>query len=142
MLPLVLLPALLCDDELYRAQVAALSDLAPPLNLSAPEGNLAEAAQSVLRRAPERFALAGTSAGGNLALEIVATAPFRVAGLWLMGSNPGAHADPEGAGRISERVRAGEFEVVIEEMVARAVYAEGPHAREAADALRRMARRF
>jgi pimeloyl-ACP methyl ester carboxylesterase len=141
-LPLVLLPALLCDDELYRAQIADLADVARPTVLSAPAASLAEGAHDVLRRAPERFALAGTSAGGNLALEVVATAPERVAGLWLMGCNAGAHPDPEGAGRFSARARAGQFDDVVEEMIALAVHAEGPRGREAADTLRRMARRF
>jgi pimeloyl-ACP methyl ester carboxylesterase len=141
MLPLVLLPALLCDEELYRTQTDALADVAQPLPLAATASTLAEAGQWVLRRVPERFALVGTSAGGNLALEVVAAAPERVAGLWLMGCNPGLHGDPDGARRISERVRAGEFEAVVDDLVGRAVYAGGPCAREALDALPRMARR-
>lgn len=142
MLPLVLLPALLCDEELYRTQTDALADVAQPWPLAASAPTLAEAAQWVLRRVPERFALVGTSAGGNLALEVVATAPERVAGLWLMGCNPGLHGDPEGARRSSERVRAGAFEEVVEELIGRAVYTAGPHAQEALATLRRMARRF
>jgi pimeloyl-ACP methyl ester carboxylesterase len=141
MLPLVLLPALLCDDELYRAQTDALADIAQPVPLAAPAPTLAEAAQWVLRRVPERFALVGTSAGGNLALEVVIAAPERVAGLWLMGCNPGLHGDPDGARRSSERARAGGFEAVVDDLVARAVYAGGPRARAALDAVRRMARR-
>jgi pimeloyl-ACP methyl ester carboxylesterase len=140
--PLVLLPALLCDDELYHAQVADLADVARPIVLAAPAASLTEAARDILRHAPGRFALAGTSAGGNLALEVVATAPERVAGLWLMGCNPGEHGDPDGARRFSARARAGQFEAVVEEIVALAVHAEGRWSREAADTLRRMARRF
>jgi pimeloyl-ACP methyl ester carboxylesterase len=140
--PLVLLPALLCDDELYHAQVAGLADVARPMVLSAPAASLAEAARDVLRRAPDRFVLGGISAGGNLALEVVAAAPARVTGLWLMGCNAGTHGDPDGAGRFSARARAGEFDAVVEEMVALAVHAEGPRGLEAADTLRRMARRF
>ncbi|PYM79134.1 MAG: hypothetical protein DME09_21980 [Candidatus Rokuibacteriota bacterium] len=104
---LVLLPALLCDVELYSLQIAAIADLAGPLVLTAAEADLAKFAQRVLERAPARFALAGTSAGGNLALEVLAAAPSRVIGLWLTGVNPGAHADPSGARRLSEGVRAG-----------------------------------
>ncbi len=141
MLTLVLLPALLCDAELYRAQTVALADLADPLNLPASGATLAESAEAVLRQAPPRFALAGTSAGGSLALEIVARAPARVAGLWLMGANPGASADPAGARRLNERVRAGEFAVVVEELAARAIYADGPRGVEATEAFRRMAQR-
>jgi pimeloyl-ACP methyl ester carboxylesterase len=141
MLPLVLLPALLCDEELYRAQTDALGDVAQPMPLAAPGATLGEAAQWVLRHVPERFALVGTSAGGNLALEVVIAAPERVAGLWLMGCNPGLHGDPDGARRSSERARAGDFEAIVDDLVARAVYAGGPRARAALDAVRRMARR-
>jgi pimeloyl-ACP methyl ester carboxylesterase len=141
MLPLVLLPALLCDAELYRAQAVAFADLAEPLNLSASGSTLAESAQAVLRQAPPHFALAGTSAGGNLALEIVANAPARVAGLWLMGANPGASADPDSARRLNERVRAGEFAAVVDDLAARAIYANGPRAAEATGTVRRMAHR-
>jgi pimeloyl-ACP methyl ester carboxylesterase len=141
MLPLVLLPALLCDAELYRAQAIALADLADPLSFSASGSTLAESAQAVLRQAPPRFTLAGTSAGGSLALEIVARASERVAGLWLMGANPGASADPAGARRLNERVRAGEFTAVVEELAVRAIYANGPRGVEATETFRRMAHR-
>ena len=141
MLPLVMVPAMLCDAELYGAQLAALGDAAEITIEPVAARPLPEAARACLDRAPERFALAGTSAGGNLALEIVATAPERVAGLWLMGSNPGSHGDPDGARAQSARVRAGEFDAVLEGLVARAVHAGGPRAAAAADTLRRMARR-
>jgi len=105
--PLVLLPALLCDADRYRAQTDALGDVADARVIVATESSLARSAQVVLAQAPARFALAGTSAGGNLALEVLAAAPSRVIGLWLTGVNPGAHADPSGARRLSEGVRAG-----------------------------------
>src|SRR5688500_8704871 len=92
-----MVPAMLCDAELYGAPVAALGDAAEITIEPVADRPLPEAARGVLSRAPARFALAGTSAGGNLALEILATAPERVAGLWLMGSNPGPHGDPDGA---------------------------------------------
>jgi hypothetical protein len=139
--PLVLLPALLCDDERYSLQVPALADVAAPLVLTAAEADLAESTQRVLKCAPACFALAGTSAGGNLALEVLAAAPSRVIGLWLTGVNPGSHADPRGAGRLSERVRAGEFDAVLE-LAARCIHTSGPRAAEALATVRRMARRF
>jgi pimeloyl-ACP methyl ester carboxylesterase len=141
-LPLVLLPALLCDAELYRAQAIALADLADPLHLAAPVTTLADAAQAILRQAPPRFALTGTSAGGNLALEIVAAAPSRVAGLWIMGTNPGVSADPEGGRRMNERVRAGAFAEVVDELAVRAIHAGGPGAAAATATFRRMAYRM
>jgi len=141
MLPLVLLPAMLCDAELYDAQIAALADVVRPLTFPVAESPLAEAAQSVLRQAPPRFVLAGTSAGGNLALEVLAAAPARVAGLWLMGSNPGADGDPDGGRAWNARVRAGEFDAVVDQLAVRAVHAGGPRAGEATETFWRMAQR-
>jgi pimeloyl-ACP methyl ester carboxylesterase len=135
-LPLVMLPAMLCDAELYRQQTEPLGGASI---FPVAETSLETAAQSILHQAPPRFALAGTSAGGNLALEILAQAPERVAGLWLMGANPGLSADPAGARRMNERVRAGEFDAVVEELGARAVHASGPRGPEAAATFRRMA---
>jgi thioesterase domain-containing protein len=70
-------PALLCDAELYRARLEGLGD---PLVAPVAETSVSDAARSVLGQAPPRFALAGTSAGGNLAQEMAA----RVAGARLV----------------------------------------------------------
>src|SRR2546425_3623944 len=139
--PLVLLPALLCDADLYRAQTDALGDVADARVIVATEPSLARSAQVVLAQAPARFALAGTSAGGNLALEILATAPERVIGFWLPGSNAAAHGDVAGARRLSERVRAGDFERVVEELGERCIHMPGPHGSVARATLRAMALR-
>jgi pimeloyl-ACP methyl ester carboxylesterase len=141
MLPVVLLPALLCDSELYATQLPTLTDLADPLVVTWAERDMARAAALVLERGPARFVLAGTSAGGNLALEVLAAAPARVAGLWLTGVNPGRHADPDGARLMQQRVRAGEFEAVLDVLAARCVHAAGARADEALGVLRAMARR-
>jgi pimeloyl-ACP methyl ester carboxylesterase len=141
MLPVVLLPALLCDLELYATQLPTLTDLADPLVVTWAERDMARAAALVLERGPARFVLAGTSAGGNVALEVLAAAPARVAGLWLTGVNPGRHADPDGARLMQQRVRAGEFEAVLDVLAARCVHAAGARADEALGVLRAMARR-
>jgi acetyl esterase/lipase len=52
-------------------------DIADPLVVTVAEPDLAGAAAVVLERAPARFALVGTSAGGNLALEVLAAARER-----------------------------------------------------------------
>lgn len=139
---LVLLPAMLCDEELYEPQINAVRDLVEPLPLVTAEASMAEAAAAVLRRAPTRFLLAGTSYGGNLALEVAALAPERVAGLWLMGCNPGPHRDPEAGRRLSDRAEAGEFQAVVEELAERIVYAHGPNTKEARSIFREMAWRL
>ena len=73
-LPIVLRPAMLCDEELYHPQIQGLRGLVEPVPLTVAESSMAEAAAVVLRQAPPRFLLAGTSYRGNLALEVVATA--------------------------------------------------------------------
>jgi pimeloyl-ACP methyl ester carboxylesterase len=138
---LVLLPAMLCDEELYGPQIEGLRDLVEPLPLTVAEASMAQNVAAVLRHAPERFLLAGTSYGASLALEVAVAAPARVAGLWLMGCNPGPHGDPEAGRRLGVRVRAGEFEAVVEELAERVVYGPGPNAAAGRAAVRRMAQR-
>ncbi|WP_282153313.1 alpha/beta fold hydrolase [Ruegeria atlantica] len=94
MTPLVLLPGMMCDARLFTPQIAALSGKFPIL--SAPIGghNTMQAlAAEVLTYAPQRFALAGLSMGGIVAMEILRQAPNRVAGLALMDTNPLAELD-------------------------------------------------
>ena len=140
-LTIVFLPAMLCDDELYRPQIEGLRDLVEPVSLTVAEPSMAEAANAVLRQAPSRFLLAGTSYGGSLALEVVARAPSRVAGLWLMGCSPGSHSDPAAARLRNDRVQRGEFDAVVEDLAAAITYEGGSHAVDAASSFRRMARR-
>lgn len=91
-LPTVFVPALLCDDMLYRDVIAALDDVIEPHVLLSPQANLADSVADILARAPRTFALVGTSYGANLALAIALAAPERVAALWLMGCDASAPA--------------------------------------------------
>ena len=139
--PLVLLPAMLCDAELYGPQIDALAKVADSRVIVASESSLAKSAEVVLRQAPPRFALAGTSFGGNLALEVLAVAPERVVGFWLSGSNAPGHGDPAGARRLSDRVRTGDYERVVDELAAMCIHAAGPRGSAALATLRAMALR-
>lgn len=89
-LPVVFIPALLCDEQLYRDAIAALGEAIAPQVLLSPHPRLEDSVADILERAPARFALVGTSYGGNLALEVALAAPERVTALWLMGCNPAA----------------------------------------------------
>ena len=88
--PVVFIPALLCDEQLYGDVIAALGNAIEPHVLMSPMPRLEDSAADILQRAPARFALVGTSYGGNLAMEVALAAPQRVTALWLMGCNPGA----------------------------------------------------
>lgn len=82
--PLVLLPGLLCDATAWAPQVAAFADERP---VSVVDYGMADSldamADVVLEQAPARFALAGHSMGGRVALEVIARAPERVTRLAL-----------------------------------------------------------
>lgn len=82
---LMLLPGLLNDAELWRDQIAGLSDLADiaVADLTRLEG-IACLAASVLAAAAPTFALAGFSFGGYVAQEILRQAPERVERLALL----------------------------------------------------------
>ena len=131
---------MLCDEDLYRSQIERLRDLVEPLLLVVAEPSMPAAAATVLRHAPERFFLAGTSYGGSLALEVATTAPARVAGLWLMGTNPGPYRQTVERG-LNARVQAGEFDALVDELAKAVVSRGGPHAIPAMATFRSMARR-
>ncbi|MBZ5579251.1 MAG: alpha/beta hydrolase [Acidobacteriia bacterium] len=102
---LVLLPGFLCDQTVWEGQIAALSGVAACT--CADYGtldSLPAMAAEVLRTAPERFAVAGHSMGGRIALEVFRQAPGRVTRIALF--NTGARARPAGpAGEEEERKR-------------------------------------
>ncbi|HXC09099.1 MAG TPA: alpha/beta fold hydrolase [Steroidobacteraceae bacterium] len=80
---LVLLPGLLCDRDVWAGQIAALGEscIVPQYqNLD----SIVAMARRVLDEAPPRFALAGHSMGGRVALEVVRTAPERISRLALL----------------------------------------------------------
>lgn len=101
--PLVLLPGLLCDATLWRAEIEGLADIAavfvPDLTL---DDTVAAMAARVLAVAPERFALGALSMGGYVAFEIMRQAPDRVTRLALFSSS----ASPDTPEHAAERRRA------------------------------------
>ncbi|MDG4649661.1 alpha/beta fold hydrolase [Roseibacterium sp. SDUM158017] len=131
--PLVLLPGMMCDGRLFSPQIKALSDerevVVGDLAGAADMGGLAEA---VLSNAPQRFALAGLSMGGIVAMEIVARAPDRVERLALLDTNPRAELPEVKARRAPQiaAVRAGGLERVMREELKPNYLADGPHRAE------------
>lgn len=89
-LDVVFIPALLCDAEMYREVIAAAGGHIHAHVMMSPRPSLAASVTDILARAPAKFALVGTSYGGNLALEVALAAPERVTALWLMGCDPAA----------------------------------------------------
>ncbi|MBX3534100.1 MAG: alpha/beta hydrolase [Xanthobacteraceae bacterium] len=84
-IPVVLVPGLNCSARVYAAQQPALWQFGPVQIADHRRGNsMASIAKSVLENAPPRFALAGFSMGGYIALEILRQAKERVIKLALI----------------------------------------------------------
>jgi len=102
---LVLVPGLMCDETVWQHQVTVLgADREIQVAEHAHSQSLGEMAQRILDEAAPRFALAGHSMGGRVALEVVARAPERVSRLALLDTGyaalaPGEAGDREKAGR-------------------------------------------
>lgn len=119
---LILLPGLLNDAELWRDQIAALSDVALCRVADLTRGETLEAlAESVLAEAPPSFALAGFSFGGYVAQEIARRAPERIERLALLDTAIRADSPERAAARhaLTQAARmAGTFQGITERMLA------------------------
>lgn len=107
---LVLLPGLICDERLWRDVISGLDCRAMVADLTQDDSIAAMAART-LAAAPARFALAGLSMGGYVALEIMRQAPGRVTHLALLDTSarPDDEARKETRRKGIEMVRQGKF---------------------------------
>lgn len=98
--PLVLLPGMACDARIFQPQIEALSSKLPVMVAPLIGGDrIEEIAARILTMLPDRFALAGLSMGGIIALEILRRAPERVSRLCLMATTPLAETPAQAAER-------------------------------------------
>ncbi len=87
-LPLVLLPGTLCDARVFGPLRERLASVETRVMPTLEARSLREAAEDVLTRAPEHFALLGFSLGGLVAMETALCAPNRVRRLALLSTTP------------------------------------------------------
>jgi pimeloyl-ACP methyl ester carboxylesterase len=91
-LPIVLIPGLTCTPRLYAEQIPPLWQYGPvTIADHRRDDSMTAIARRVLADAAPRFALAGLSMGGYIALEIMRQAPERVVKLALLDT--GARGD-------------------------------------------------
>ena len=142
MTPLVLLPGMMCDARLYGPQIAALSGRVP-IHLAPVTAfdTVQDLAGQVLRDAPPRFALAGLSMGGIVAMEVVRQAPDRIARLALLDTNPRAERDDIRQARDPQiaAVRAGGLHTIMRDELKPNYLADGPLRQEVLDMCMTMA---
>jgi pimeloyl-ACP methyl ester carboxylesterase len=117
---LVPVPGLVCDAEVWHHQVRHLADVADVAIPAADTGDtMADMARHVLAWAPPRFALAGFSMGGYVALEMLRQAPERVTRLALLDTSARADTPEKAAGRRAavDAIARGRYRDVVEGMM-------------------------
>ncbi len=126
--PLVLLPGLMCDARLFRAQITAFSqERAVMIAPIAGGERLEEIASGLLDQLPHRFALCGFDLGGSVALEIVRRAPERVSRLCLIATDAQADTPQIAASRedLIVAAQAGRLSDVMRKIIGSDVLAPG-----------------
>jgi len=116
--PLVMLPGMMCDARLFQPQIDVFEScyryevIIPPLYGA---DRIADLVQELLLVLPQRFALAGLSMGGIIAMEMMRQAPDQITRLALMDTNPFAETDERQTLREAQiaKVRAGGLKSVI-----------------------------
>ena len=113
MTPILLVPGLLCSEEIFAPQLPVLWPRGPVTIASTLAGEtMAEIAARILESAPPRFALAGVSMGGYLAFEILRQASERVEKLALICTSARPDTPEQSAARrkMLDQARAVGFE--------------------------------
>ena len=113
MTPLIFLPGMMCDARLFAPQVAALAEDRDVSVLTMTDHDtIAALARDVLDQAPARFALAGLSMGGIVAMEVLRQAPDRVARIALMDTNPKAEHPKVANARAAQMAKVGQGDLI------------------------------
>ncbi|MEL7092085.1 MAG: alpha/beta fold hydrolase [Pseudomonadota bacterium] len=141
--PLVFLPGLMCDARLFGPQIAEMSaDTAVTVAPITRGERIEEIASGLLDELPARFALAGLSMGGIVAMELLRRAPDRITRLALMDTNPQAETPQVAAMREPQivKVRAGRLDDVMRDEMKPKYLAPGPYRDQILDLVLDMAR--
>lgn len=132
MTPLVLLPGMMCDARLFGPQIAAFSaDRA--VHIAAMKSDaISTCAALILKNSPPKFALAGLSMGGIVAMEVLKQAPDRVERIALLDTNPRAEAVEIQSHRDLQivKVQGGGLNQVMRNEMKPHYLAEGPNRNE------------
>ena len=129
-LPLILVPGLVCSPRIYVPQLPALWRIGPVIFPNHIRDNtMAGIATRILDEAPKRFALAGHSMGGYIALEMFRQAPERVARLALLNTSarPETPEASEGRHALIAETKAGGYPAIIAKLFAKFVHPERLH---------------
>lgn len=124
-LPLLLVPGLLCSARLYVAQVAGLWPHGPVMVADhRRDADMGAIAARILAHAPPRFALAGLSMGGYVALAMMREASERVAKLALLDTSARPDTPEQSAARAKfiSMAEAGKLAEVVDALTPRLLH--------------------
>jgi pimeloyl-ACP methyl ester carboxylesterase len=122
LMPVVLVPGLLCSARLYAPQIAALWPHGPVMVADHRcDADMAAIAKRILADAPPRFALAGLSMGGHIAFAMLRIAPERIARLALLDTSarPDLPAQTEAREKFIGMAKAGQLSDVVKVLTQR-----------------------
>jgi len=145
MRPLFLLCGLLCDETIWADIPSRLAPVANAHVMSfAGFSSIAGMAERVLAAAPPRFALAGHSMGGRVALEVWRQAPERVTALALLntGVHPTRESEYDSRGLLVRLARWQGMAALADEWLPPMMGAPPDRVAEVMPALKAMVRRF
>jgi pimeloyl-ACP methyl ester carboxylesterase len=127
--PLVLLPGMMCDARLFAPQINDMSRDHAVMVAPITQGErVEEIASALLPLLPAKFALAGLSMGGIVAMELLRRAPERITRIALMDTNPLAET-PQTAAAYEPMIigaRAGRLDEVMRGFMRPDFLAPGP----------------
>ena len=131
--PIVLLPGMMCDARLFAHQIADLSKdhLVAVAPITQGE-RISEIASSLIPHLPPKFALAGLSMGGIVAMELLRKIPDRISRIALMDTNPLAETPASAASYepLIVGARAGRLDEVLAGFMRPEYLAPGPKRNE------------
>jgi len=139
---LVLLPGLLCDATLWRHQRKYLGELADITVADfTHDDSMAGMAEAALGKAPERFALAGISMGGYVALEIMRRAPERVTRLALLDTSAKGEMETQTKRRreLIRMSKEGKFREITPQLLPFLIHPDRQEDKELTEAIIKMA---
>jgi pimeloyl-ACP methyl ester carboxylesterase len=140
MTPLLLIPGMMCDARMWGDVPLRLG---VPVQHALPTAGetVQSMAAAILHDAPARFALAGLSMGGIIAMEILRQAPQRVERLALLDTNPRAETAEAQARRAPQIARAlsGGLDAVLRDEMKPNYLAPGPNKQPILDLCMQMA---
>ncbi|MEP1201031.1 MULTISPECIES: alpha/beta fold hydrolase [unclassified Tateyamaria] len=140
--PLVLLPGMMCDARLFGPQIAELSPEYSIMVSPVTRGErIEEIASGLLDELPARFALAGLSMGGIVAMELLRRAPDRITRIALMDTSPLAETPQASTAREPQiiKARTGRLQELMRDEVLPTYLGPGPYRAEITDLMLDMA---